>query len=484
MFEMKKSPFQLQSRDAHENKRTQNHTLNDSPAMVLQRKRLDDAFGTQLQAKSTIALHTSPPASVPVVQAVTKIKHTAGTVDLAKVGLAGKPTVGTKMEAQLDVADPVIGTATGTQWQWTRALRQKFPQAGVVRGHLLNHDLGGNAIPSNLYPISTKANSEHSSKVEQPVKALLHEADANVRANNAKHLVKNDVNNYVHYKVTLNEASAGDPRAASFGCLFKLGPTGTVNKVTVPSNLGSDKDRYNASAGLIPGKAKISPHPNWAHTGKHTPTTTVDPKIEQDLQGNSGALPAFAKGVQTNFAHVFESLQIVYRNQFRNIVVKTDFARYSLSQDKVLKFILSLPAFIDDLEEFAVSDHKSTALPQFLVDLEDAVKSASHSVLPSQLPKGAWTPILKAIVKARSALAGDQPARQVLAAIEALYPSVQNKNIVEYIEANHHFTISPVTLRKKLKILANVRLITGSPAMVGPWTLSALGKVYQWVKHV
>lgn len=42
-----------------------------------------------------------------------------------------------------------------------------------LKGHLLNHDLGGPGLAFNLFPITSKANFLHYYKVEYPVKKLL-----------------------------------------------------------------------------------------------------------------------------------------------------------------------------------------------------------------------------------------------------------------------------------------------------------------------
>lgn len=457
MFEAKKSPLQLRAKDEREDGRTPHHTLNDSPAMVSQRQRLDDAFGSQLQLKSKSPMPASVSGGGPVLQRVTKITHTAGIVDL---GTRGKPTVGKKMEAQLDVADPVIGTATGAQWQWTRDLRRMYPQAGVVRGHLLNHDLGGNAIPSNLYPISTKANSAHSSQVEQPVKKLLNQAEVDVRSGHAGNLVKDDANHYVHYEVKVGETKANDPQKASFDCAFKVGPTGVATHVSVPSNLGTDKDRYNASAGLIPGQAKVPPHPQWAHTGKWMPTSNYDAsKINEVLNGHSADIPALASGGQPNYSVTLDAMWFIYGTQMRKISYTNKFASYSLGQDKVRKFLLLVPAFQDDLADFAAANDKSTKLPQFLADLKEAVKTAAKSVPPTALPKSAWTWELKT---AYSIIHGKGNANEKLVyeAVKALRPNVHQKSIEKYLDANHNVTLSTLAMRKSLKKLAGVYLIS------------------------
>jgi hypothetical protein len=111
-------------------------------------------------------------------QLTTKIKHTVGTVPVGDRNYL----VGKKMEATLDPDDAVTGSATTSEnYLWMQYLRTIYRPSGVIRGHLLNHDLGGYGIPENLYPISSMANSEHSEKVEQKVKKSLNDSFNNTK---------------------------------------------------------------------------------------------------------------------------------------------------------------------------------------------------------------------------------------------------------------------------------------------------------------
>lgn len=92
--------------------------------------------------------------------------------------------VGTKVEANLDPKDPIVGSDTGGSEQ--DELMEQLPKATTwKKGHLLNHDLGGRAIVWNLFPITTAANGEHYHEVEKIVKNWLgngKEATYTVRA--------------------------------------------------------------------------------------------------------------------------------------------------------------------------------------------------------------------------------------------------------------------------------------------------------------
>lgn len=73
------------------------------------------------------------------------------------------------MTAHLDPTDPVEGTGTsGKQENIMNLLGRAY-----MRGHLLNHDLGGLGIASNLFPITYSENSAHKNNAELKVKNSL-----------------------------------------------------------------------------------------------------------------------------------------------------------------------------------------------------------------------------------------------------------------------------------------------------------------------
>ncbi|BAE50709.1 hypothetical protein [Paramagnetospirillum magneticum] len=80
--------------------------------------------------------------------------------------------VATSMHAELDPLDPAVGTDTGGSDAFDTLFQalQAHTSTTWVRGHLLNHDLGGRAIYNNLFPITTAANGEHYQEVEKNVK--------------------------------------------------------------------------------------------------------------------------------------------------------------------------------------------------------------------------------------------------------------------------------------------------------------------------
>lgn len=181
-------------------------------------------------------------------QLKTTIKHTTGTVNAN----GGNHTVGLVMNAQLDPEDPVKGSATGVNSDWMRWIRGRYPAANVVRGHLLNHDLGGFGIEENLYPISTKANADHSSKVEQNVKGELSDLDSLVSAKDQ---------GYIYYNVTVKENDTY--KDAEFRCDWGVKAPGVALKAIgaeiIPSKLETDKGGFGGGR-----RGKQSPA-SWRH---------------------------------------------------------------------------------------------------------------------------------------------------------------------------------------------------------------------------
>jgi hypothetical protein len=160
----------------------------------------------------------------------TKIVHTTSHVNVTGVKNKGEVTkheVGKKMVARLSPTDPVLGSATDVNWTWMQALRRDHPNANIIRGHLLNHDLGGFGIPENLYPISTKANHIHSVDVEQHVKQLLYNQ------------LLSPEPKMVNYSVQVSEDKQFDPANAKFNCRFYVEGK-SPKTVPVESHLGTD----------------------------------------------------------------------------------------------------------------------------------------------------------------------------------------------------------------------------------------------------
>ncbi|GAB5417885.1 MAG: hypothetical protein Crog4KO_23670 [Crocinitomicaceae bacterium] len=186
-------------------------------------------------------------------QLATKIQHTVGSLNI----LDADRVVGVRMNAHLEPDDPVVGSATGKNTEWMQWIRKQHPKANVVRGHLLNHDLGGFAMEENLFPISTKANSDHSTEVEQKVKGALTWANSN--------------EGHVDYSVNVNQQDSY--KKAQFQCDWavydKYGAKQDGEAKNIQSELGKDVGGFGGW-----GKTKKSPVA-WRH-GKSKGGSEVD----------------------------------------------------------------------------------------------------------------------------------------------------------------------------------------------------------------
>jgi hypothetical protein len=112
------------------------------------------------------------------VQLQTEIHHTTGTFDWDSGGMTISEPVGVSMWADLDPADRKAGSApgAGVQHGMMQHLNATFP-ARMIRGHLLNGNLGGLGIAENLYPITNQANGQHEREVESQVKNEIHQGN-------------------------------------------------------------------------------------------------------------------------------------------------------------------------------------------------------------------------------------------------------------------------------------------------------------------
>jgi hypothetical protein len=452
----------------NENRGTPEFTDN-RPETAAQR-RLIETIKNSPKTRAAAQLRTiirKSPNSKQAAQRATAIKHEAGSI---KFGMPQEEQlVGKKMEAELDAADPVVGTATGTQWTWTRRMRNLFRGAGVVRGHLLNHDLGGHAIPENLYPISTKANSDHSAHVEQPVKKLLNEAADDIKKNNGGHLIKDVKTHYVNYSVTVAEDKTDDPTKATFKCAFGVGANPKTQQ-DIRSELDVDKDRYSASAGLIPGQSKITPLPGWAHTGKfQSGKTDVDKtriSTTVPLKLSSLPKPELVKGSEPNYKNMLESILLWDSKIAERTTHTTTFATYSVNQGPVQKHLLALKSFCDDLADMSSTGLSDTNLPAIENILKDATKAAAKSISPLELTRKAMEWPYNRIATMAKAKAKDKGAMRLLLVYHAkqkIGGIVIAKDIKEFLNTNFDSNTNKEEVKQALKKLVEFEFIEFIP---------------------
>lgn len=141
-----------------------------------------------------------------ILQLKTDIIYNTSTINYTIGDVEDNAIVGSSMHAWLDPGDPVHGSEPGSKVQGD--LMKYFKDCGykgMVRGHLLNAELGGLGIAANLYPITSKANSQHKLKVENYVKDYI---------TNTSDF---DENNRLEYRVDVEKKT---PPEATFKCML------------------------------------------------------------------------------------------------------------------------------------------------------------------------------------------------------------------------------------------------------------------------
>lgn len=218
------------------------------------------------------------PTSAPA-QLATRIQHTSGTFSYLPKGddaVRTDETVGVNMRAQLDPNDKVIGSSTGEpQTAFIQALRATFPQDSMIRGHLLNHDLGGFGVHENLFPITGKANSKHLHEVEKYVKNALYDA----------HQEGGDKGVYYSVNVTGDRTDNMDNPKSTFNCVANWIP----DVKTAPDTLGAQL--FDVKVESAPKKAnRGQDYQNAKAEGAHNYTKTGDKLSSWKHGGRKGKL--------------------------------------------------------------------------------------------------------------------------------------------------------------------------------------------------
>jgi hypothetical protein len=99
--------------------------------------------------------------------AKTEIKHSSGVIDGTTVGIS---MIADPLGPDIKDGTPPSGQETLMEQMPTNPSEYRALNARFVRGHLLNHNVGGEGKPHNLFPITTRANIDHHKLVEKTVK--------------------------------------------------------------------------------------------------------------------------------------------------------------------------------------------------------------------------------------------------------------------------------------------------------------------------
>ncbi len=203
-----------------------------------------------------------------IIQTKTRVHHTTGNFSYFDHDDQSRKnqTVGSEMRAFLDPNEAIKGSATGgPQKKFIQNLRRTFPNDNMIRGHLLNHDLGGFGVEPNLFPITSYANGVHLRTVENGAKRALSTANQGEG---------------VFYRVNVHSdfTDDGDAPVSRFDC--------TVNKLNDVENhaqdsIGDEILKVNVtsspkkSGGKRPGLQRGSAQTPDGHAVDNIPRSTV-----------------------------------------------------------------------------------------------------------------------------------------------------------------------------------------------------------------
>lgn len=170
----------------------------------------------------------------------------------------GTATVGKSMRAWLDPTDMPRGWSANlnsSQDDMMNAIRERWDIVGgdVVKGHLLNDNLGGTALGDNLYPITRGANKDHLSYAENAVKSRIWSKNLGM-----------------YYSVEVYGTPHVDENVAYFDCRFHewdtAKPGDTTGKAVTPAvTVFSDLSSVRATGNVWGLDSKTAP-------SRHKPT--------------------------------------------------------------------------------------------------------------------------------------------------------------------------------------------------------------------
>lgn len=184
-------------------------------------QKLSSGFGTSINAsarhenKNGITFQDNRPASliqrkelgfpasnrVGTVQLVTKLQPVS-TGTYKYNNNSQSETAGKHAEAYLDPSDPVNGSGpSSSALPGVMHDLGKLGYKSMIKGHLLNGQLGGPGVAENLFPITSSANSKHKNFAENVVKQHIaygghHGIYYSVEVTDAHYTTKNPVGKF------------------------------------------------------------------------------------------------------------------------------------------------------------------------------------------------------------------------------------------------------------------------------------------------
>ena len=276
MYTQKEKAKKNQSRTVNEGSQKQNSSesafqfVDNRPEAITQRKLIK-------------AVNNSPRA-MQVKGKVNQLKSEVINRDQNYNYLSGSIKVGSEMEAWLDPSDMPVGQSANlntSQNDMMDRIRQYWGITGgdVVKGHLLNDNMGGTAMNYNLYPITRGANKDHLSFVENAVKQRIWSDQLGL-----------------YYKVSVDANPEISKPEADFDCEIKeWNPKSkkiggyVMPPVTIPSDLRKVRDTGQAFVthdGNFLNPIKRPKKPSWSTKPKNRVSDLnqqeYDDRMEQD----------------------------------------------------------------------------------------------------------------------------------------------------------------------------------------------------------
>lgn len=256
----------------------------------------DNRLSAQRQLNTLHAIQSECRAPM---QFTTDIDYHTGVLNYWCGGLNwGVQTVGVEMEAYLDPADAKTGSRTAAGV----GIYANGNYPNIVQGHLLNANLGGQAISENLFPITSEMNRAHSTQVEDALKAQF------LRINNNRANLLGWNNRRLYYHLTVNHAANISPvtlRNTSFNVTAYITDNnnpalhGGVNRD--PAEGGINNLQINT-----PGPSLNDQLAAIGFTPDAAPSYTLDPTVNVDpATGNNFQYLQDATGTVDNSLRVF-----------------------------------------------------------------------------------------------------------------------------------------------------------------------------------
>jgi len=244
-----------------------------------------DLMGTKaLQRKGfSIQINTKNNLSS-IVQRATSINYHAQSFNYvdSHTHHQTQEIVGNKMSAVLDPNQPIKGSEPGSGVQ--SGIMSSLKSIGykrMIRGHLMNGQMGGLGIAANLFPITAQANSKHKSYMENYVKGQLYEEQK-------KPIHNRDKINYQVQVVPLGHPKDVGWSAIDVAFVCKASTSsGWSHNINIDSNPAKDKNNLGgeglpANKPPINGRAEGKPPTPWGQADNGYDKYNSDHKKSKD----------------------------------------------------------------------------------------------------------------------------------------------------------------------------------------------------------